>query len=109
MTTSPLNQTALARAVAARLGVGRDAGEAAVRAVLDEIAAAVTAGRDVILTNFGTFRAVAGQRRMVRNINTGDVFEVPARPGIRFRSAPRLRDVIAAGDPNASIRKHPSK
>lgn len=109
MTPRPLNQTDFSHAVAARLGVSHDAGEAAVRAVLEEIAHTVATGRDVVFTNFGTFRAATAAARKARNPQTGAVVPLPVRPVMRFRLAPRLRAVIAAGDPTASLRKRPSK
>ena len=104
-----LNQTALAHAVAKRLGVSQAHGRDAVRAVLDTIAEAVTSGRDVSLTNFGTFRHVIDQQRTARNPHTGGRVLLPARPTVRFRLAPRLRDVVRAGDPAGSIRKQNPK
>lgn len=107
--TGPLNKTALATAVAAELGVSIDDGYRALDAVLNTITRTVTAGYDVTVTNFGTFRAVVHPARTARNPKTGDPVQVPARPAVHFRVAPRLREVVQGGDPAASIRKRPSK
>lgn len=112
MTSIPngdLNKTRLAAAVAAELGVTRDESFRVLNAVLDTITRAVTAGHDVTITNFGTFRAVEEVARTRRNPQTGERFARPAYPTVRFRVAPRLREVVRGGDPAASIRKRPSK
>jgi nucleoid DNA-binding protein len=107
--TGPLNKTGLAAAVAGELGVSLDEGFRALNAVIDSIARTVAAGHDVTITNFGTFRAIEAPSRKARNPQTGERVQVPARADVRFRVSPRLRAVVRAGDPSASIRKRPSK
>lgn len=107
--TGPLNKTGLAAAVAAELGVSIDDGYRALNAVLNTITRTVTAGHDVTVTNFGTFRAVEEASRVRRNPQTGDRVPVPAHPTVRFRVSPRFREVVRSGDPSASIRKRPSR
>src|SRR5690606_4033537 len=80
-TTGPLNKTGLAATVAGQLGVSLDDGYRALNAVLDSITRAVTAGHDVSITNFGTFRAIEHPARTARNPQTGAPVPVPARPG----------------------------
>lgn len=105
----PLNKTQLAAAVAGELGVSLDDGFRALNAVLDSITRTVVSGHDVTITNFGTFRAIEHSARLARNPQTGERIPVPARASVHFRVAPRLREVVRAGDPTASIRKRPSK
>jgi len=105
----PLNKTDLAKAIAWELGVTTRDGFRALNVVLDTIAASVTAGHDVTITNFGTFQAVERAARAARNPQNGEPVMLPARAAVRFRVLPRLRDVVRAGDPSASIRKRPSK
>lgn len=107
--TGPLNKTALAEAVARELGCSREDGYQALNAVLDTITRTVTAGHDVTITNFGTFRAVEQAARLARNPQTGARTPLPSQPDVRFRVAPRLREVVRGGNPGASIRKRPSK
>ncbi|MBD0743500.1 HU family DNA-binding protein [Streptomyces sp. CBMA152] len=100
-----MNQTQLIDAVADSTGLDRRQAAAAVTAALDTILATVTAGGDVTVTNFGTFRAtktVAGKRR---NPRTGEIIQAPAMARMRFRVSARARQIIAAGDPQASRRK----
>jgi DNA-binding protein HU-beta len=107
--TTPLNKTQLAAAVAAQLGVSLDDGFRTLDAVLDTITRTVTTGRDVTITNFGTFRAVTHAARTARNPQTGAPVPVPQRAVVHFRVAPRLQQVVRAGDPTASIRKRSSR
>lgn len=107
--TGPLNKTQLATAVAAELGVSIEEGSRALDAVLNTVTRTVTAGHDVTITNFGTFRAVEDAARLARNPQTGAQVTVPARAAVRFRVSPRLREVVRAGDPAASIKKRPRK
>lgn len=105
----PLNKTQLAATVAGELGVSLDDGVRALNAVLNSITRTVTAGHDVTVTNFGTFRAVTDPARIGRNPQTGDAVAIPSRPTVRFRVAPRLLEVVRGGDPTVSIRKRPSR
>lgn len=105
----PLNKTQLAEAVARELGCSREDGYQVLNAVLDTITRTVTAGHDVTIANFGTFRATQEPARTGYNPQTGDRVPIPPQPGVRFRVAPRLREVVRGGNPGASIRKRPSK
>ncbi|MGW5123233.1 HU family DNA-binding protein [Streptomyces sp. NPDC004069] len=114
MTTSvqpqgPLNKTGLAEAVAAELGISQREGRRVVDAVLNTITRTLAAGHSVTVTNFGSWHAVQKPERQAHNPQSGEWFTVPARQEIRVLMSPRLRDLVRAGDPSASIRKHPSK
>lgn len=104
----PLNKTRLAEAVAADLGITIPDAFRAIDATLGAIVRTNAAGHDVTITNFGTFRAVTDPARIARNPQTGRTVEVPARPTVRFRVAPRLAEIIRSGDASASLKKHPS-
>lgn len=103
----PLNGTDLAEAVALTLGATNEDGRRAVEAVLDVIARSVIAGHQVNVTNFGTWIPVAAAERKGRNPQTGEVVVIPAKQDIRFRISPRLRELVRAADPTATIRKRP--
>lgn len=104
----PLNKTSLAETVAADLGITVKEAFRVLDAVFEPIARTVTAGHDVTVTNFGTWRAVLDPERKARNPQTGERITVPARHAVRFRVSPRLQEVVQAGDPTASIKKRPS-
>ncbi|MFE1348170.1 HU family DNA-binding protein [Streptomyces sp. NPDC058757] len=103
-----LNTVLLAEAVAAELNIPVADGRAAVQAVFDVIARAVTGGHPVAITNFGTFLPVALPTRVRRNPQDGSPVEVPAHQDIRFRVSPGLRATVRTADPvRATIRKAP--
>ncbi|MFD4968897.1 HU family DNA-binding protein [Streptomyces sp. NPDC058424] len=107
--TGPLNKAGLAEAVAAELGVSRREGRLAVDAVLNTITRALAAGHSVTITNFGSWHAVQKPERQAHNPGTGEFITVPARQEIRALISPRLRALVRAGDPSASIGKNPSR
>lgn len=107
--TRDLNKTALAQAVADELGVPFADGHRAVDAVLNTITRTVAAGHSVTVTNFGSWHAVQRPACTRRNPQTGEPVAVPARQEVRVLLSPALRDAVAAANPNASIRKRPSK
>lgn len=68
--------------------------------LIKEIEATITAGGDVIIRGFGTFKRKTTAARPARNPRTGEAFEVPAgyrvlfRPGSKFKA--RLADAAAS-------------
>lgn len=106
--TGPLNKTRLAELVAADLGIDLKDAYRVLNTIFGTVARTVTAGHDVTVTNFGTWRAVEHPARMARNPHTGEPVQVPSRAAVHFRVAPRLQDVVRAGDPTASLKKRPS-
>lgn len=106
--TGPINKTGLAVAVANDLGITTKQAYRVLDSVFGTVSRTVTAGHDVTLTNFGTFRAVVHPARKARNPQTGERVPVPARRAVHFRVSPRLREVVQAGDPTAPIKKRPS-
>jgi DNA-binding protein HU-beta len=106
--TGPLNKTRLAETVGADLGIPLKDACRVLDAVFGAIGRTVTAGHDVTVTNFGTFRAVAHPARWARNPQTGERVRVPAKAAVRFRVSPRLEEVVQAGDPTASLKKRRS-
>jgi nucleoid DNA-binding protein len=96
----------LGEAVAAELGIPLADGVSVVNAVFNVITRTVTAGRPVMVSNFGTWIPVDRAERAGRNPRTGEPVTVPARQEVFFRTAPRLRELVAAADPEAAtIRK----
>jgi nucleoid DNA-binding protein len=105
--TGPLNKTGLAEAVAADLGIPLTDGYRVLDAVFGTVTRTVTAGHDVTVTNFGTWRALVHPARVARNPQNGQPVKVPERSAVRFRVSPRLQEVVRGGDPAASIKKRP--
>lgn len=104
-----LNKSGLAAAVAGELGVSLDDGLRAVNAVLNTITRTVAAGHSVTVTNFGSWHPVQRPAAIRRNPQTGQPVTVPARQEMRVILSDALRQAIADGSPNVSIRKRPSK
>ncbi|WP_411140284.1 HU family DNA-binding protein [Streptomyces sp. x-80] len=105
--SGPLNRTALAEAVAAETGVSTTQASATVSALLDIIARTTAAGHSVTISNFGTWTVTERAPRAARNLQTGEPIHLPAARGLRFRVAPRLADIVRAGDTTATVRKRP--
>ena len=64
--------------------------------MLASIADAMRAGDRVVLTGFGTFevREVKARKvRPIRGANSGELIEVPAHNGVRFRAGETLAQV----------------
>lgn len=76
------------------LGVGRKTAEETVNAVIDAIADTLRDGDNVSLSNFGTFRVVRLDERLVRNPATGVVVLRPEENVVRFRVSPSLKPYV---------------
>ena len=103
--STDLTQTRLIKEVAARLDRPEAEIKQAVQTTWDVIAATLAAGNNVTITNFGTFISRRVQARKARNPQTGGRVQVREHQALRFRPAPRLRQVVRRR--GGSIRKHP--
>lgn len=101
-----LDKNALAAAVAAELGFSQRQARDVVTTVFDQIARTVSSGHAVTISNFGSWLPAQAAARPGRNPATGELMVVPARPTVRWRLSPRLRDHVRTGTV-ATIRKHP--
>lgn len=63
----------------------------AVNDVIDAFAELFTEGRDVSVSNFGTFRVVQALPRSVRNPMTGEAWVMGSETTVRWRPSPVLR------------------
>lgn len=86
-----------------RLG-SREAADAALDGVLDEIQRAVAAGERVTLTGFGTFERVERPARTGRNPRTGEALEIAASAAPRFHAGATLRAAVSGTTPAARDR-----
>ncbi|ONK13088.1 HU family DNA-binding protein [Streptomyces sp. MP131-18] len=105
----PLNLHALVTAVADETGAPPRQTEQIISAFMDVVVRTVTTGGAVTVTNFGSFHAVERPARAARNPQNGERIQLPATRQMRFRVAPRARQIVAAGDPSASRRKRPRR
>lgn len=78
-----------------RMGLSRAEATSVVEAIFTEIQDALLNGRDVKLSNFGTFSTRDKVARPGRNPKTGEAHEISARRVVTFVPAPYLRDAVA--------------
>lgn len=62
--------------------------------LFDVIAATLSTGEDVKLTNFGKFEARLHPAAKRRNPRTGEVVDVPERMGLGFKPSNTLREQV---------------
>ena len=90
-----LRKSDITSRVAARLGVSRAQGEAALNAVLGSIEGALGAGDRVVLTGFGSFevRQVKARRvRPIRGGSAGSLITVAAHNRVGFTAGANLNE-----------------
>ena len=88
-----LRKSDLSSRVAANLGGSRAQGEAALKAVLDAVQAALASGDRVVLTGFGSFEVRQVKARKVRPIRggqAGQLITVPAHKRVGFTAGAEL-------------------
>jgi len=63
-------------------------------AILAEITKSLKAGKDVVLTGFGTFTVSKRKARTGRNPQTGETLKIPAKRVPRFKAGKGLKDAV---------------
>lgn len=63
-------------------------------AILDSVAKSLKAGKDVVLTGFGTFMVSRRKARIGRNPQTGKALKIPAKTVPRFKAGKSLKDAV---------------
>ncbi|QGM97327.1 HU family DNA-binding protein [Methylocystis parvus] len=95
--TRTLTRRELARAVAtACAAIPQNRAGVLVHEVLSEISAALVAGENVTLCNFGKFVLVEKKERKGRNPRTGDLAIVAPRRVASFRASRHMKAAIAS-------------
>lgn len=82
-----MNKSELIKAVAKKTSLGESQVRSAVDGALNEIVATVRAGRDVRITDFGTFKKKTLAARSGKSPSTGEPYSVPARDVLGFKAA----------------------
>ena len=90
-----MTKTELIAMTAEKTGMTKKDAEKAVAAVLDSIAAELTAGNRVQLAGFGIFETKTRQARTGRNPKTNEVIEIPASTSVTFKASKTLKDAVA--------------
>lgn len=63
-------------------------------ALLDDITKNLKAGKDVVLTGFGTFIVSKRKARIGRNPQTGASLKIPAKKVARFKAGKALKEAV---------------
>jgi len=84
----------LVEVVCKATGCSKKCGGDCLNAVLDEISKSLKAGKDVVMTGFGTFMVSKRKARIGRNPQTGASIKIPARRVARFKAGKALKDAV---------------
>ncbi len=80
--------------VAGTCGCSKAVAGEAVNGLLDTIANSLKAGKDVVLTGFGTFSVSHRKARMGRNPQTGASLKIAAKDVPKFKAGKGLKDAV---------------
>ena len=83
------------QAVAESAAVNQKIAEAVINATVEQIAANVAAGQDLVVQGLGTFTRVFQAERKGRNPSTGAEITIKATHKVKFKPAKPLRDAAA--------------
>jgi len=89
-----LTKEDLAETIARVAGCSKKAAGDSLNALLEEITKGLKAGKDVVLTGFGTFSVAKRKARVGRNPQTGATIKIPARRAIKFKAGKGLKDAV---------------
>ena len=87
-----VTRATLTVAVWREVGLSRKESERFVEAAIGEVIAALAAGENVTIANFGGFAVRAKAARPGRNPKTGEPAVVPARRVVAFRPSRKLKE-----------------
>ena len=104
MSNKTLTRADLSEAVYNEIGLSRVESSEIVEAVLDEVSAALVAGKEVKLSSFGTFSVRKKSGRIGRNPKTGEEVPITPRRVLSFRASHVMKDRI-----NEAFKKFTSK
>ena len=62
--------------------------------LLDNITNSLKAGKDVVITGFGTFTVSRRKARIGRNPQTGASIKIPAKKVARFKAGKALKEAV---------------
>jgi len=89
-----MNKAELIDAVAAAADIEKSTATRALQAVLDNIAAALKKGDQVVLVGFGTFAVKERAARTGRNPKTGEEIKIAAAKVPGFKPGKALKDAL---------------
>lgn len=80
--------------IAAKLGTSRKAADDAVRAFTDIVTSALSAGDEVTLTGFGSFKVSSRAARQGVNPRTGEKLQIAAMKVPKFKAGKALKEAV---------------
>jgi DNA-binding protein HU-beta len=89
-----MNKHELVAKVAHDTGATKISAAAAVDAMLEAIAGALTKGDQITFVGFGTFKTTKRRARVARNPRTGDTIKIPKRRVVRFTAGKALKTAV---------------
>jgi len=84
----------LVETIAKTCECSKKCGSDCLNALLDDITTALKAGKDVVVTGFGTFTVSRRKARIGRNPQTGASIKIPAKKVARFKAGKALKDAV---------------
>ncbi len=89
-----MTKTDLVEAVAEKAEIDKADAKRALEAILDTVGTALSRGKSVQITGFGTFERRHRAARKARNPQTGEEIDVPATNVPAFRAGKSLKDMV---------------
>ncbi len=90
-----MTKVELINAIAAEAGLTKKDADAALKATIDAITAALVKGEKVQLVGFGTFEVRARGERTGRNPRTKETITIPASKAPAFKAGKALKDAVS--------------
>jgi len=97
--TPSLSKADLLEAISAKGGVSKSDASQVLSATLETIVEAVSEGKKVQLTGFGTFAPKERKERKGRNVRTGAAVTIPAATVPSFSFGKNFKDAVKAANP----------
>jgi DNA-binding protein HU-beta len=89
-----MNKNGLVKAISEELGITQKSAGAAVNAIIEAIIASARNGDSVVLSGFGTFKAVTRKGRKGRNPQTGGSVMIPSHKSPKFIASKVFKQVL---------------
>ena len=89
-----MNKNDLVASIAYSAQISKSAAEKGLNGLLTSLVAAITRGRRVTLTGFGSFTIVERAPRTGRNPKTGEAVPIPPRRVVKFRPGKELAQKV---------------
>ncbi len=89
-----MNKTELVAAMADNAGLTKKDAEAALKAFVETVEAALKAGDKVQIVGFGTFEVSERAAREGRNPQTGETMNIAASKSPKFKAGKALKDAL---------------